>query len=81
MHTIESLSAPEEQKRLLRLAAERYKRAVGLRFEAARREDSFAFGAASGEFRDALRALLALGYPLDAVQPLYNEALAALEGG
>ena len=66
--------------RKLRLAAERYKRAVEMRYRATAVGDTVTLTASTGEFRDALRSLLHLGYPLVEVPKLYDEALAEMRG-
>lgn len=80
MELIDNLSVPEDQKPQLRRAVERYKRAVRMRHNATHVEyNPLALSASTAEFRDALRALIQLGYPLDAINVLYAEAMAELD--
>ena len=80
MELIDNLSMPEDQKPQLRRAVERYKRAVRMRHNATHVDyNPLALSASTAEFRDALRALIQLGYPLDAINILYAETMAELE--
>ena len=79
MELIDSLeSASEQDKALMRLAAQRYLRAVRLRAAATEGDDPLALAGATGEFRDAVRSLLNLGFPLEAIPTLYEQAMSDL---
>lgn len=74
-------SITEDNKRLLRLAAQRYKRAVRMRMEATNNDDALSMSTSTAEFRDAVRALIQLGFPPDGINNLYAEAMVELSGG
>ena len=66
----------EHDRTMLVRAAQRYQQAVRLRANLNDSGDPLEQAGVAAEFRDALRALLNLGFPLDRVQSLYDEAAA-----